>query len=63
MIKLNNEGFGMSTMIIFIVVFIIILIAVMVLAYNQGIEKDSPIKVVDKEEGMFIPNNEMEEEK
>lgn len=60
--KLNNEGFGMSTMIIFIVIFIIVLIAIMVLAYNQGIEKDSPIKVIDKEDGMFVPGNEKEEE-
>lgn len=46
--KLNNRGFGMSTMLIFIGIFIIVLIAVMVLAYNNGVEKDSPVKAVEK---------------
>ena len=59
--KLNNRGFGMSTMLIFIGIFIIVLIAVMVLAYNNGIEKDSPIKTVEKEDGMFVPSDEEEE--
>ena len=57
--KLNNRGFGMSTMLIFIVV----LITVMVLAYNNGVEKDSPVKAVEKENGVFIsPPNDKEEE-
>ena len=59
--KLNNRGFGMSTMLIFIGIFIIVLIAVMVLAYNNGIEKDSPVKTVEKEDGMFVPSEEEEE--
>lgn len=59
--KLNNRGFGMSTMLIFIGIFIIVLIAVMVLAYNNGIEKDSPVKTVEKEDGMFVPSDEEEE--
>ena len=58
--KLNNRGFGMSTMLIFIGIFIIVLIAVMVLAYNNGIEKDSPVKTVEKEDGMFVPSDEEE---
>ncbi len=61
MVKLNNKGFGMSTMLIFIGIFIIVLIAVMVLAYNNGIEKDSPVKTVEKEDGMFVPSDEEEE--
>ena len=61
--KLNNRGFGMSTMLIFIVIFVVVLIAVMVLAYNNGVEKDSPVKAVEKEDGMFIsPSTEEEEE-
>ncbi len=59
--KLNNRGFGMSTMLIFIGIFIVVLIAVMVLAYNNGIEKDSPVKIVEKEDGMFVPSDEEEE--
>ena len=59
--KLNNRGFGMSTMLIFIGIFIIVLIAVMVLAYNNGVEKDSPVKTVEKEDGMFVPSDEEEE--
>ena len=61
MVKLNNRGFGMSTMLIFIGIFIVILIAIMVLAYNNGIEKDSPVKTVEKEDGMFVPSDEEEE--
>lgn len=61
--KLNNRGFGMSTMLIFIGIFVVVLIAVMVLAYNNGVEKDSPVKAVEKEGGMFIsPSTEEEEE-
>ena len=61
MVKLNNRGFGMSTMLIFIGIFIVILIAVMVLAYNNGVEKDSPRKVVENEDGWFVPSDEEEE--
>ena len=59
--KINNRGFGMSTMLIFIGIFVVVLIAVMVLAYNNGIEKDSPVKTVEKEDGMFVPSDEEEE--
>ena len=61
MVKLNNRGFGMSTMLIFIGIFVVVLIAVMVLAYNNGIEKDSPVKTVEKEDGMFVRSDEEEE--
>ena len=61
MVKLNNRGFGMSTMLIFIGIFVVVLIAVMVLAYNNGIEKDSPVKTLEKEDGMFVPSDEEEE--
>ena len=61
MVKLNNRGFGMSTMLIFIGIFIVVLIAIMVLAYNNGVEKDSPVKAVEKEDGMFVPKEEEEE--
>ncbi len=60
--KLNNRGFGMSTMLIFIGIFVVVLIAIMVLAYNNGIEKDSPVKAVEKEDGMFVPGEKEEEE-
>ncbi len=61
--KLNNRGFGMSIMLIFIGIFIIVLIAIMVLAYNNGVEKDSPIKAVEKEDGIFVsPSNKEKEE-
>ena len=59
--KLNNRGFGMSTMLIFIGIFIVVLIAIMVLAYNNGVEKGSPVKAVEKEDGMFVPIEEEEE--
>ena len=63
--KLNNRGFGMSTMLVFIVLFIIVLIAIMVLAYNNGIEKDSPNPALEKKNGIFVSpkdNEEKEEE-
>ena len=60
--KLNNRGFGMSTMLIFIGIFVVVLIAVMVLAYNKKKKKDSPVKTVEKEDGMFVPRDEEEEE-
>ena len=59
--KLNNRGFGMSTMLIFIALFIIVLIAIMVLAYNNGIEKDSPNQTLEKKNGVFVSPNEDEE--
>lgn len=62
MVKLNNRGFGMSTMLIFIGIFIIVLIAVMVLAYNNGVEKDSPNKAVENKNGWFVSPEEDEKE-
>lgn len=62
MFKLNNKGFGMSTMLIFIGIFIIVLIAIMVIAYNNGMEKDSPVKKVVNEDGWFVTPQEEEEE-
>ena len=62
MAKLNNRGFGMSTMLIFIVIFIIVLIAIMVLAYDNGVEKDSKEPVFKKEGNIFVSPEEDEEE-
>ena len=63
MVKLNNRGFGMSTMLIFIGIFIIILIAIMVLAYDNGVEKGSDESVLKKEGDIFVsPNNDNEED-
>jgi len=39
--KLNNNGWGLSTMITFIVVFLLFILVVVILSYNMGIEKDS----------------------
>ncbi len=62
MVKLNNRGFGMTTMLIFIGIFIIVLIAIMILAYNNGVEKDSPVKAVEKENGLFVSPQDEEED-
>ncbi len=63
MVKLNNRGFGMSTMLIFIGIFIIILIAIMILAYDNGVEKGSDEPVLKKEGDIFVsPNNDNEED-
>ena len=62
MVKLNNRGFGMTTMLIFIGIFIIVLIAIMILAYNNGVEKDSPVKKKKKENGLFVSPQDEEED-
>ena len=63
MVKLNNRGFGMSTMLISIGIFIIILIAIMILAYDNGVEKGSDESVLKKEGDIFVsPNNDNEED-
>ena len=63
MVKLNNRCFGMSTMLIFIGIFIIVLIAIMVLAYDNGIEKGSDNQALEKEGDIFVsPNSDEEEE-
>ena len=59
--KLNNRGFGMATMLAFIIFFIIVLIAIMVLAYDNGVEKDSPTKAVERKDNMFVSPKEEEE--
>ncbi len=61
--KLNNKGFGMTTMIIFIIIFIIILLAIMFVADSNGIGKDSQNPVLEKKDHIFVsPNEEKEEE-
>lgn len=39
--KLNNNGWGLGTMIFFIVVFLLFILIVAILSHNMGIEKDS----------------------
>lgn len=58
MVKLNNRGFSMANMIVFIILFIIVLIAIMILAYDNGIEKDSPNPALEKRDNMFVSPNE-----
>lgn len=48
MMKLNNKGWGLSNMIAFIVILIIFLIIFLVVAYNYGIEKDSPHSIYNQ---------------
>lgn len=60
--KLNNRGFGMSTMLIFIGIFIIILIAIMVLAYDNGVERGSDEPALKREGDIFVSPNSEEEE-
>lgn len=40
--RLNNKGFGISNLIIVIVLFVVAIIAVSILSYKAGIEKGSP---------------------
>lgn len=42
LLKLNNKGWGLSNMIIFIVILLLFMIIFLIVAYNYGIEKDSP---------------------
>lgn len=63
MSRLNNRGFGMSTMLIFIGIFIIILVAIMVLAYNNGIEQGSNDPALKRDGELFVsPDVSKEEE-
>lgn len=52
--KLNNKGFGMTVMLIFMGVFIVVLIAVMIIAHNNGVEQDSKDKAFEKEGTIFV---------
>ena len=47
--KLNNKGFGLSTLITFIVIFMLFIIVVSILSYKMGLGKgtDSPIYEVE----------------
>ena len=40
--KINNKGFSLSTMITLMVVLLLVIVVVSVLAYNNGVAKDSP---------------------
>ncbi len=40
--RLNNKGFGLSTLVIVLVIFIVAIIFVSILSYNVGVEKGSP---------------------
>ena len=40
--KLNEQGWGVGTMIVFLCVFFLFLIIVGIVAFNFGIEKNSP---------------------
>ncbi len=48
MLKLNNEGWGISSLIAFIVVLILFVIILFVISYNYGIEKDSPNDIYEQ---------------
>ena len=52
----------MSTMLIFIGIFIIILIAIMVLAYDNGVERGSDEPALKREGDIFVSPNSEEEE-
>lgn len=39
---INNKGFSLSTMITLMVVLLLVIIVVSILAYNNGVAKDSP---------------------
>lgn len=38
---LNNKGWGLNTLITFIVIFLVFILVIAILAYNIGIETDS----------------------
>lgn len=40
--KLNNNGWGLSTLLIFMGIFILCIIVIALVSYNYGIEKNSP---------------------
>ncbi len=48
MLKLNNHGWGLSNMIIFIVVLFIFLIIWLIISYNYGIEENSPNDIYEE---------------
>lgn len=40
--KINNKGWGLSTMLIFMGIFVLFIIIVAIISYNYGIDKNSP---------------------
>lgn len=42
LLKLDNKGWGLSNMIAFVIVLLLFMIIFLIVAYNYGIEKDSP---------------------
>mgnify|MGYP004512813937 CR=1 FL=1 len=42
MMKLNNRGWGLGTMLGFIIFFVAVLLIVAIISYNFGIDKGSP---------------------
>ena len=49
MAKLNNNGWGIGTMIAFIIIFILFLLLVAFLIYDVDHEEDSDIQLMEKE--------------
>lgn len=49
--RLNNHGWGLSDLIILLVVLAIFLIIFFVISYNYGIEEDSPTHLYEE----FLP--------
>lgn len=48
MVKLNNQGWGLSNMIAFIIVLLLFMIIFLIVTYNYGIEKDSPSSLYEQ---------------
>lgn len=57
--KLNNRGWGLGTMMAFIVFFVFVLLIIAIIAYNFGLDKGSPNHQIKIEENKFVsPENE-----
>ena len=52
--KLSNKGWGMTTLIAFICIMLLIILGIFFLAYNYGVEKDSPNRIDEEENGVII---------
>lgn len=48
--EINQKGFGMSTMIAIIAILILFIIIFSIIAYNNGLEKDSPNSIYESTE-------------
>lgn len=59
MFKLNKKGFGMSSMLIAIVVLIIFIITCSIVAYYSGLGNDSPESIYDNEEANWLIMNDI----